>query len=175
MDADGNAVAFTTSIEAEFGSRLMVRGFLLNNQLTDFSFRPEINGRAVPNRPEPGKRPLSSMAPTLVLDKDKNLVLAVGSPGGQSIIDFVLKTVVGVLDWKLNVQAAIDLPNFAAKTGPVQIEKGTALLGSAPTLEAMGHKVEFREMTSGLQGIMVTPDGFEGGADPRREGAALGD
>lgn len=174
VDAEGNAVAFTSSIEAEFGSRLMVRGFLLNNELTDFSFRPEIDGMPAANRAEPGKRPLSSMAPTLVFDAQGRLALAVGSPGGQSIIGYVLKTLVGVLDRGLKIQAAIDLPNFVAKTGPVEIEDGAAPAGLKEKLEAMGHEVETRALTSGLQGIAVTPRGLEGGADRRREGAAFG-
>jgi gamma-glutamyltranspeptidase/glutathione hydrolase len=126
------------------------------------------------NRVEAGKRPLSSMAPTLVFDADGRLALTVGSPGGQSIIGYVLKTLVAVLDWGLNIQEAIDLPNVLAKTGPVEIEKGTAADGLAAALEALGHAVDQRDLTSGLQGIAVTPRGLEGGADRRREGAALG-
>jgi len=174
VDADGNAVTFTSSIESAFGSRLMVDGFLLNNELTDFSFRPVIDGVPAANAPAPGKRPLSSMAPTFVFDGDGKLVLAVGSPGGQSIIGYVLKTLVGVLDWGMNVQEAIDLPNFVAKGGALEIEKGTKLANLKAGLEAMGHKVETRKLTSGLQGIAVTPGGLEGGADRRREGAARG-
>jgi gamma-glutamyltranspeptidase/glutathione hydrolase len=174
VDEDGNVVSFTSSIEAEFGSRLMTRGFLLNNELTDFAFKPEVDGRLAANRPQPGKRPLSSMAPTIVFGRDGKPFLAVGSPGGQSIIGYVLKTIVGVVDWKLGVQAAIDLPNFTAKGGPIQIEQGTALEGIAEPLKAMGHEVEVRQMTSGLQGIEATPRGLVGGADRRREGVALG-
>jgi gamma-glutamyltranspeptidase/glutathione hydrolase len=174
VDGEGNAVAFTSSIEAEFGSRLMVHGFLLNNELTDFSFRPEIGGMPAANRVEAGKRPLSSMAPTLVFDEAGRLALTVGSPGGQSIIGYVLKTLVAVLDWGLNIQHAIDLPNFVAKTGPVEIEKGAAPDGLAAALEARGPEVTERDLTSGLQGIAVTPRGLEGGADRRREGAAAG-
>jgi len=175
VDADGNAVAVTSSIEAEFGSRLMVDGFLLNNELTDFSFRPVIDGRPAANRVEPGKRPLSSMAPTLVLDRDGRFVMSAGSPGGQSIIDYVLKTLIAVLDWKLPAQQAIDLPNFAAKVGPVEIEKGTALEALKPALEAMGHAVKSEDMPSGIQAIVATPGGLVGAGDPRREGAARGD
>ena len=175
VDADGNAVAITSSIEAEFGSRLMVDGFLLNNELTDFSFQPFADGRPVANRVEPGKRPLSSMAPTLVLDRDGRFVMSAGSPGGLSIIDYVLKTLIAVLDWRLPAQRAIDLPNFAAKTGPLEIEKGTALEALRPALEAMGHAVKSEEMPSGIQAIVATPQGFAGAGDPRREGAARGD
>lgn len=174
VDTYGNAVAFTSTIEAEFGSRLMVDGFLLNNELTDFSFRPEIAGEPAANRPGPGKRPLSSMAPTFVFDRDGHLVLALGSPGGQAIIGYVLKTMIGVLDWSMKVQDAIDLPNFATRGGPIVIEQGTPLTGLKDSLTAMGHKVELRELTSGLHAIAVTPHGLEGGADPRREGIARG-
>ena len=175
VDADGNAVAVTSSIEAEFGSRLMVDGFLLNNELTDFSFRPVVDGRPAANRVEPGKRPLSSMAPTLVFDRDGRFVMSAGSPGGQSIIDYVLKTLVAVLDWRLPAQQAVDLPNFAAKVGPVEIEKGTALESLKPALEAMGHAVKSEDMPSGIQAIVATPGGLVGAGDPRREGVARGD
>lgn len=175
VDADGNAVAFTSSIEAEFGSRLMVDGFLLNNELTDFSFQPVVDGRPAANRPEPGKRPLSSMAPTLVFDREGRFVLSAGSPGGQNIIDYLLKTLVAVLDWNLGVQQAIDLPNFAAKTGTLEIEKGTLLEPLKDALEAMGHAVKVEEMTSGIQAIEATPSGLAGAGDARREGVARGD
>ncbi len=188
VDAEGNAVSFTSSIEGAFGSRLMVRGFLLNNQLTDFAFRPERNGRAVANRVEPGKRPRSSMAPTLVLDGNLaspaeagfakgggRLRLAVGSPGGASIIGYVVKAIVAVLDWNLDPQAAVALPNFVNRNGATVLEAGTAVAGIGPTLKALGHEVELREMTSGLHAIAVTPAGLVGGADPRREGVALGE
>ncbi len=176
IDADGNAVAMTSSIETQFGSRLMVRGFLLNNQLTDFSFEPERNGAPVANSPEPGKRPRSSMAPILVFDSDGRVVLAIGSPGGSSIIGYVAKSLIGVLDWNLNVQQAIDLPHFLDKNGGwIHIEEGTELEKLKPALEQMGHQVWVRKMTSGLQGIAATETGFEGGADPRREGVAMGE
>jgi gamma-glutamyltranspeptidase/glutathione hydrolase len=174
VDADGNAVAFTSSIENVFGSRLMVRGFLLNNQLTDFSFRPEIDGRPVANRPAPGKRPLSSMAPTLVFDARGRPVMAVGSPGGPRIIGYV-KALVAALDWGLDVQQAIDLPNHVNRNRETEIEAGTPLVELRGALQEMGHEVAVRELTSGLHGIMVTDSGLEGGADPRREGVALGD
>lgn len=153
----------------------MVDGFLLNNEFTDFSFRPVIDGRPAANRVEPGKRPLSSMAPTLVSDSEGRFLMSAGSPGGQSIIDYVLKTLVAVLDWKLPAQQAIDLPNFAAKVGPIEIEKGTALEALRPTLEAMGHAVKSEDMPSGIQAIVATPCGLVGAGDPRREGAARGD
>ena len=175
VDGAGNAVAMTTSIESAFGSRLMVRGFLLNNQLTDFSFRPEIGGAAVANRVEPLKRPRSSMAPTLVFDRRGRLVLALGSPGGSRIIGYVVKTLVAALDWGLNVQQAVSLPNHVNRNGPVEIETGTALVGLEAELAARGHEVVRRRLTSGLHAVAVTSDGLEGAADPRREGVALGD
>lgn len=175
IDGDGNAVSMTSSIETQFGSHMMVRGFLLNNQLTDFSFVPEKNGAPVANGPEPGKRPRSSMSPTLVFDQTGRVVLAIGSPGGSSIIGYVTKSLIGALDWDLNVQQAIDLPHFQNKNGATRIEQGTALEQLVPALEQMGHEVEAVRMVSGLQGIAVDDMGFKGGADPRREGVAAGD
>lgn len=174
IDKDGNAAAMTASIQTAFGSRIMVRGFLLNNELTDFSFRPAESGRMLANAPAAGKKPLSSMSPTLVFDDRGRLVLAVGSPGGSSIIGYVLKTLVGVLDWKLGIQAAIDLPHFVDKTEPLLLEAETPITALEAPLEAMGHAVEVRPMTSGLYAIEVTPEGLAGGADERRPGAALG-
>ena len=165
----------TTSIENAFGSRIMVRGFLLNNQLTDFSFLPQVDGRPVANRVEPGKRPRSSMAPTLVFDPSGALRMTLGSPGGPPIILYVAKALVGVLDWGLDIQAAISLPNAGSLNGPTLIERGSAWEALAAPLVARGHEVRTFELTSGLQGIERTPDGWRGGADPRREGAAAGD
>jgi len=175
IDSDGNAVSMTSSIENAFGSRLMVGGFILNNQLTDFSFRPSKNGAPIANRAGPGKRPRSSMSPTLVFDKDDNLVMAVGSPGGSRIIGFVAKTLIAALDWGMDMDSAIDAPNFVNRNGATELEKGTALESLKPALEAMGHKVKLLSRVSGLQGIRVTKYGLEGGADRRREGVAIGD
>ena len=175
VDAAGNAVSMTTTIEDQFGSRLMVHGFLLNNQLTDFSFSPTDEGKPVANRVEPRKRPRSSMAPTLVFDKDGKLVMTVGSPGGSAIINYVVKTIVGVLDWGLDMQQAVALPNVGSRGGPTELEKGTEAEGLKAPLEAMGHRVAILAFTSGIQGIMVAPAGLVGGADPRREGVAHGD
>lgn len=175
IDADGNAVALTSSIENTFGSRLMVRGFLLNNELTDFSFLPEHDGNPVANRPAPGKRPRSSMAPTLVFDERGRVVMTVGSPGGSRIIGYVAKTLFGVLDWGLNIQQAIDSPNFLNRNGPTELEAATPLAGLKDPLDRLGHTVILEELRSGAQGIVVTTAGLEGGADRRREGRALGD
>ncbi len=175
VDGEGNAVSMTSSVENAFGSRLMAAGFILNNQLTDFSFRSEVEGRPVANRAAPGKRPRSSMSPTLVLDEDGALYLAIGSPGGSRIIGYVAKGLVGVLDWGLDVQSAISLPNMTNRNGATDLEAGTQLETLAETLEALGHDVQMRSMNSGLHGIRITDEGLEGGADPRREGVALGD
>jgi gamma-glutamyltranspeptidase / glutathione hydrolase len=175
IDANGNAVSMTTTIERAFGSRLMVRGFLLNNQLTDFAYVPRIDGRAVANAVAPGKRPRSSMSPTLVFDKEGKLFATVGSPGGSRIIGYVSKTLIGLLDWKLGMQAAIDLPNHVNRNGSTELEKNTPLAGHADALRRLGHDVRIGSLTSGLHGIRVTPHGFDGGADRRREGVALGD
>jgi gamma-glutamyltranspeptidase / glutathione hydrolase len=164
----GEAVAMTSTIESSFGSRIMVRGFLLNNQLTDFDFLP-----GGPNEPGPGKRPRSSMAPTLVLRGD-DLRLVVGSPGGSAIINYVAKTLVGVLDWQLDIQAAIELPNFGSRNGPLEIEAGSSLAPLAKPLAARGHVVELLTLTSGAHGVERVPGGWRGGADPRREGVAKG-
>ena len=175
VDAEGNAVAMTTTIENQFGSRIMVRGFLLNNQMTDFAFSPEFEGRPAANRIEPGKRPRSSMAPTFVFDRDGRLQVVAGSPGGPAIINYVAKALVGILDWGLDVQSAISLPNFGAAYGPTVIERGSAYEDRADRLEARGHTLNFSPQTSGLHGIERVPGGWRGGADPRREGVARGE
>ncbi|MCQ4161329.1 gamma-glutamyltransferase [Roseomonas sp. GC11] len=171
VDAQGNALSMTTTVEDAFGARLMVRGFFLNNQLTDFSFRPEAEGRPVANRVEGGKRPRSSMSPTLVFDGAGAFYASVGSPGGGRIIGYVAQTLVGLLDWKLDPQAAVSLRRVGTLGGAVELEDDTL----AGELQARGHKVEVKPMPSGLQAIVMTPQGLLGGADPRREGAALGD
>ena len=175
IDADGNAVSMTTSIETVFGSRLMVRGFLLNNQMTDFSTLPNKDGAPAINRVAAGKRPLSSMAPTLVLDGQGRIVMAVGSPGGSRIIGYVAKTIVAVLDWKLNIQEAINLANFSNRNGVTELERNTPLVALKATLEKLGHEIRIGPLISGLHGIAVTGEGLTGGADPRRQGVAFGD
>jgi len=176
VDAQGNAVAMTTTIEDGFGARLMTKGgFLLNNELTDFNFAPEEDGKPVANRVEPGKRPRSSMAPTLVFDAFGRLYAVVGSPGGSQIIGYVAKTLVALLDWRMDPQAAVDFGNFGSRNGPTELEKGSEAEAWKAALEAKGHEVRVLEMTSGTQAIVKTPEGFLGGADGRREGVAIGD
>lgn len=167
-------MSLTTSIEGAFGSHLMVRGFLLNNGLADFSFAPCAGGRAVANRVEPGKRPRTSMAPTIVLDQAGRPVLVIGSPGGARIIPYVAQAIIGVLDWGLDVQQAIDLGHVVNLNGRTELEAGTAAAGLKDVLVARGHDVVVMEQPSGLQGIQIGPDGLVGGSDPRRGGVAVG-
>jgi gamma-glutamyltranspeptidase / glutathione hydrolase len=170
VDRWGNAVALTTSIEDAFGSRILVSGFLLNNQLTDFSFRPE-----GVNAPAPGKRPRSSMAPTLVFDRAERLMAVVGSPGGSRIPNYVSQTLVGLLDWGLSPAEAVSQPHVGSRNGATELEAGTTAVAAQPLLEALGHPVKVEDMTSGLSLIRRVPGGWVGAADPRREGAAAGD
>jgi len=174
-DGEGNVVSMTTSIENAFGSRLMVRGFLLNNQLSDFSFTPERADRQIANRPAAGKRPRSSMAPTVVLDARGDPVVAIGSPGGSRIINYVALTLIAVLDWGLDIQSAIDLPRVVNVNGTIELERGTHLAALEPTLESIGHEVVVRPLSSGLHGIALVDGVWTGGADPRREGVVLAD
>jgi gamma-glutamyltranspeptidase/glutathione hydrolase len=175
VDAAGNAVSMTTTVEDAFGARLMVAGFFLNNELTDFSFRPEVNGRPVANRVQGGKRPRSSMAPTLVFNQDGTLFATLGSPGGARIISYVAQALTGLLDWKLNPQAAVSLPHIGTTGIELELEANTGAAGLEAALRQRGHVVTLRPMDSGLQAVVVTPAGLLGGADPRREGVAVGD
>lgn len=174
VDAEGDAVSMTTSVESAFGSRLMVRGFLLNNQLTDFSFAPEADGRPVANRVEPGKRPRSSMAPTIVLDSEGDLRMVTGSPGGSRIINYAARSVMAVLDWQMDAQEAASRPHVISRNGTVDLEEGTAARALKAPLEARGHEINFRDLTSGLHIILIADGRMTGGADPRREGMAAG-
>ncbi|MEP6943763.1 MAG: gamma-glutamyltransferase [Betaproteobacteria bacterium] len=176
VDRWGNAVAMTSTIENAFGSRLMTRsGFLLNNELTDFSFVPvDDAGRAVANRVEPGKRPRSAMSPTIAYDSRGRVAIVVGSPGGPAIINYVAKTLIGIVDWRLDAQAAIDLPNIGSRNGPTELERGTTAELLQPKLDALGHRTRVVEQTSGVHAIVRTAHGWSGGADPRREGVARG-
>ena len=177
IDAAGHAVAMTTSIEDGFGSRQMVHGFLLNNHLTDFSFAPaDATGKPIANRVEPGKRPRSSMSPTLVFDQASGqLLMSAGSPGGALIIHYTAKTLLGTLAWGLNAQEAINLPNFGALNGPALLEEKRFPAATVEALRARGHEVREMPMVSGLQAIQRTREGYFGGADPRREGVVMGE
>jgi gamma-glutamyltranspeptidase/glutathione hydrolase len=176
VDDAGDAFSMTTSIESSFGARTMVRGFLLNNQLTDFSFLPkDAAGRPIANRVEPGKRPRSSMDPTMIFGADGTLDYVLGSPGGPAIILFNLKAILALLDWRMDAAEAAALLNFGSTQDVVFMEPDPLGDPLAASLEAKDHKVRRRDMTSGEHIIAVTPDGLEGGADPRREGVALGD
>jgi gamma-glutamyltranspeptidase/glutathione hydrolase len=173
VDAQGNVASMTTTIENAFGSRLMVRGFLLNNELTDFSFASHVDGVPIANRVEPGKRPRSSMAPTIVM-KDNTPVLAIGSPGGSRIIGYVATSIIAYLDWGLDVQQAVSLPHAINRFGTYDVEEGTNAEDLILPLRDLGYEVEPRALTSGLHAISIG-DGLKGGADPRREGIALGE
>ena len=174
IDSRGNAVSFTTSVERAFGSRLMAAGFILNSQLTDFSFAPTDVHGPVANRVQPGKRPRSSMTPTLIFDEAGGLVATLGSPGGPRIIGFVAQSVIALLDWGLDAQAALSLPRHVNWNGETELEENTALETLAPALRAMGHKVSIGSLVSGLHAIRRVGGRLEGGADPRREGVAVG-
>jgi len=179
VDRYGNAVSMTTTVENQFGARIFVRGFLLNNELTDFSFVPQENGALVANRIAAGKRPRSSMAPTIVYDQHDRPVIVTGSVGGSAIINDVAKSLIAMIDWGLSPQAAADLPNFGSRNGPTELEQGTALAALKPGLESRGHSVVLLEFASGLhilqRDVTAKRGGWRGGADPRREGIVLGD
>ena len=168
-DADGNVVAMTTTVENRFGSRIMVRGFLLNNQLTDFDFVP-----GGPNEVRPLKRPRSSMAPTLVFAANGRVQAALGSPGGPMIINYVAKTLVAMLDWRLDVQTATEAPNFGSVGRETRLERGTPYEGLRDALERRGHIVEIAPLVSGVHGVERVFGRWRSGVDPRREGAARG-
>jgi gamma-glutamyltranspeptidase/glutathione hydrolase len=180
VDQWGDAVSMTTSVQSTFGSQLMVGGFLLNNQLTDFVVEPMSNGRLIANRPEGGKRPLSSMSPSFVIDSDERLRLVVGSPGGTRIIGYVVQAIVGLLDFGYNVQEAVAAPHFLARFDTLEIEERSDLVDMTAALQALGNDVQARTLNSGLHAIEIQYDTdgqptLYGGVDPRREGIAIGD
>ncbi|MDQ9169842.1 gamma-glutamyltransferase [Oxalobacteraceae bacterium R-40] len=180
VDRFGNMVAMTSTIEDAFGSRQMVAGFLLNNELSDFSFQAKDANGPIANRVQGGKRPRSSMSPTMVVDKTTGkAVLSLGSPGGSAIPNYVIKALFGMMDWQMNLQQAISLPNFGSRNGPTELETGRASETLIRQLKSKGHTVRIMDQTSGLQGIARMSVHGEhmwfGAADPRREGIAKGD
>ena len=174
VDTYGNALSMTSSIENAFGSRLMTNGFLLNNQLTDFSFKSSANGMPIANRVEGGKRPRSSMAPTIVL-KDGKPFLVLGSPGGSRIIPYVANTIIAILNWEMDVQKAVSLPHAVNRFGVYEIEEETNLRAMIKPLQNLGYKVKERSLNSGLNAILIKSGKLFGGSDPRREGIAIGE
>lgn len=174
VDKQGNAVSMTTSIEFMFGSGIMVGGFLLNNQLTDFSFVPSQGRYPVLNRVEPHKRPRSAMSPTMVFDADGELELVVGSPGGSRIVSYVAQTLIGVIDYGLDIQEAINMPKVTNRNDYTALEAGTPIASLENALKSLGHQVKIVDLNSGLHGIQIQGDVLLGGADPRREGVAVG-
>jgi gamma-glutamyltranspeptidase/glutathione hydrolase len=172
VDKDGNVVSMTATVEAPFGSSRWAGGFVLNNQMTDFARTPTLGGRALANQIEPGKRPRSSMSPVIVFDEHGELLLVAGSPGGNSILAYVAKVLVGVLRGSQDVQHAVDSPNIVARGQTVRVETGVpGGQGVADSLRSLGYPVQERQgENSGLHAILVTDQGLEGAADPRREG-----
>jgi gamma-glutamyltranspeptidase / glutathione hydrolase len=175
VDAAGNAVSMTTTIEYEFGSHRMASGFFLNNELTDFSFLPLRDGRPVANRVAAGKRPRSSMAPSLVLDASRKLVAVVGSAGGSRIPLYIAQAIVGVIDWKLDPSRALALGHAGSAGAGALLETGTSAAALAPALAARGEAVSLEPLNSGTALITLGPTGLAGAADPRRDGAARGE
>lgn len=175
VDDRGQVVAMTMTVEFVFGSETMANGFFLNNELTDFSFEPVRDGKPVANAPAPGKRPMSAMSPTIVFGPDGKFAIATGSPGGPAIIDYVAQSLIAMIDGHLDAQAATALPHPLNPNGPTILEQGTSLAALGDQLTAMGHKVVMAPLESGLHIIQTVPGGYIGGADPRRDGVALGD
>jgi len=174
VDKNGQAVSMTISVASAFGSRIMTNGFFLNNEMTDFSFTAKENQQLIANRIEPIKRPRSSMSPTFVFDEQQRLVMALGSAGGPSIINYVAKAITGVLDRNFNIQEAIDYPNIGSRNQETELEKESMVEKYAQELQRRGHPILIREMNSGTQGIFINRDGLWGGVDGRREGVAVG-
>jgi len=176
VDDTGEVVAMTTSVETGFGAKIMAKGFILNNTLTDFSFQPVRDGKPVANAPAPGKLPLSAMSPTIVFDKKGDFLVSVGSPGGPAIIDYVSQILIGILDAKMSPKAAMSMPHEINMNGPTLLETSPTADALAAQLTAKGHTVQTSRMEgSGLHSIQKVKDGYIGAADPRRDGIALGD
>ena len=176
VDGDGNAVSMTTTIEQGFGSRLWAAGFLLNNELTDFSaMATDTAGVRSPTGLRAGKRPRSSMAPTMVFDAGGKLEAVLGSPGGSRIILYVVKSLIGLIDWQLDAQQAASLMNFGSRGGPFEIEVMGRAVWHALGVKPFGHHVEPGVLNSGTQIVTLRDGMLQGGSDPRREGVALGD
>jgi gamma-glutamyltranspeptidase/glutathione hydrolase len=173
-DKEGNIISMTSTVENGFGSRLMSNGFILNNELTDFSFLSYKNGHPIANRVEPGKRPRSSMSPSIIM-KDDAPYMALGSPGGSRIIGYVASTIIAHLDWGMDIQQAIDLPHLVNRFGTYDLEAGTKAIRYKEALEMMGYQVNIQDLNSGLHAILFKDGRLIGGADPRREGIVLGD
>ena len=174
VDREGNIVSMTSTIENGFGSRLMVNGFLLNNELTDFSFSPTKHNKLIANRVEPSKRPRSSMAPTIVFKEDLPY-LVIGSPGGSRIINYVTNSLIAILDWQYPIQSAIDMPHIVNRFGTMDVEKNSNANTLLNDFEQLGYKTSERDLNSGLHAVMLTNDQLIGAADKRREGTVLGD
>ena len=172
VDKEGNAVSMTSTVEGPFGSHLMAGGFILNNELTDFSMLPEINGKKIANRVEPNKRPMSSMTPTIIF-KDNELYALTGSPGGTSIINYVTKSVLGIIDWNLEPDEIVELPHYMNKGNYTELEKDSVIENFKSELESKGHPVRVLRKRSGLHLAVKKEDGFIGSADPRREGLVI--
>ena len=173
VDQYRNMVSMTTTIETGFGSRVMTGGFLLNNELTDFSFAAEKDGKPIANRVESGKRPRSSMSPTIVMQNGKPVLLT-GSPGGSRIINYVTQSVIAILDWGMDPQQALNMGHVVNRNGTTELEDGTDAIEIAKLLEAKGHKVKITRLNSGLHAIQLKGDKLIGAADPRRDGLVLG-
>jgi len=172
VDKEGNAVSMTSTVEGPFGSHLMAGGFILNNELTDFSMIPELNGKKIANRVEPNKRPMSSMTPTIIF-KDNNLFALTGSPGGTSIINYVTKSVLGLIDWNLDPSQIVNLPHYMNRGNYTELEENTFLEDLKKGLESIGHPINIQNKRSGLHIALKKDDGYLGGADPRKEGLVI--
>ena len=175
VDANGGVAAFTTTNNLNFGADIVAAGVVLNDAITNFATVPVVGGLRVANAGAPGKRPITTMAPTIVFGADDKPLLIVGAGGGARIIDSVAETILGVLAWGLDIRQSIEQPRYGAQTGNVELERGTGAAEAADTLRALGHEPRIQPMDAGVQAIVVTPRGLEGWADPRRDGAAVGD